>query len=298
MKLALIIAIWKRHDLEKITLDRFREQSKKFGFDIIVAGSEGKVSKRLAKSCHYLEVENKPVSNKHNAMITKAKELNVDGVVLVGSDCLLNDEYWEHIYKQDPQSTNVIGLKDAYFYSNRTEELGYWRGYAGGTQSVGGGRFFSKYILDKCDWKLWNDGLDSGLDSNCTRRLRSMKIGDIAHSMEDVNAYIFDVKHSYSITDWRIIGGCEIVDRNIMAKRVSKKVVEKIEKLEKFIDPVVIPKVDPIVNLGYVEKDPEEIVSFRSNGIYKALGKDIHEVTRATGLILTRKGYGQIIDKK
>lgn len=49
MNIALIIAVYKRHDLEKIVLDNYRKQSKKFGFDIIVAASEGNVSKRLAR---------------------------------------------------------------------------------------------------------------------------------------------------------------------------------------------------------------------------------------------------------
>ena len=298
MKLALIVAIWKRHDLEQITLDRFREQSIKFGFEIIVAGSEGKVSKNLAKRCHYIEIENNPVSNKHNAMLTKAKQLNVDGVVLVGSDCLLSDGFWKHIYKQNPRSENIVGLKDAYFYSTRTEELGYWKGYAGGSQSVGGGRFFSRFVLDKCGWKLWDNDLNKGLDTNCSRKLKSLKIGDKAHRMEDVNAYIVDVKHSYSITSWRIIGGCEIVDKQIMAKRVTKKVVDKVDKLDKFVEPIVEPVVEPVVNLGYVPKDPDEIVDFRSNGVYKPFGKEIHTMSRATAVILTRKGYGQIIESK
>ena len=49
MKLALIIAIYDRNDLERITLSRFKDQSKKFGFEIIVAGSEGNISKAIAR---------------------------------------------------------------------------------------------------------------------------------------------------------------------------------------------------------------------------------------------------------
>src|SRR6056297_86817 len=99
MKVALVLAIYKRHDLEKIVLDNFRRQSKKFGFEIIVAGSEGETSKRLAKGCHYIEVENDPLSDKHNELIKKAKELDVDGVVLMGSDDIVNDEFWTWIYE-------------------------------------------------------------------------------------------------------------------------------------------------------------------------------------------------------
>ena len=60
MKIGLAIGVYKRHDLEKIVIDNYKEQSKKYGFEIIIAGSEGAASKKLAKDCHYIEVENNP----------------------------------------------------------------------------------------------------------------------------------------------------------------------------------------------------------------------------------------------
>ena len=46
MNIALIISVYNRHDLEKIVLDNYRRQSKKFGFEIIVAGGEGDAPRR------------------------------------------------------------------------------------------------------------------------------------------------------------------------------------------------------------------------------------------------------------
>jgi len=215
MKLALILAVYKRHDLERIVLERLVNQSKKYRFEIIVAGSEGELSKGLCKDCHYIEVENFPVSNKHNALLEKAKDLNVDGVVLLGSDDLLSDGYFDWVYKQKPTSKNVLGLKDIFFYDTKTKKGGVWNGYKNGTQSVGAGRFFSKYILEKVNYKLWSDGINSGLDSDCTKNLKLKGIGDDFFKMEDINAYCVDIKHTNSISNRAIVEVCDKCDMSV-----------------------------------------------------------------------------------
>lgn len=232
MKLALITAIWKRHDLEKITINRLIEQSKKHGFEVIIAGSEGDVSQNLAKGCHYVEIDNFPVSNKHNALLTKAKELDVDGVILIGSDCLLSNGFWTYAKKLKKDETKVVGLTDAYFYDTISKQMGHWKGYKNGTQSVGSGRFFSKAILDKVDWKLWDDGLDKGLDTNCTHRLNTLGIKDSFNTMKDLKAYIVDVKHTYSITDRAIVDACDEIDSKEFVFKFGKKDFDLVNKLE------------------------------------------------------------------
>jgi hypothetical protein len=108
MRLALVIAIYNRHDLESLVIERYKEQSKKYGFEIIIAGSEGEASQKIAKGCHYIEIKNYPVSVKHNALINKAKELDVDGVVLSGSDNIVNDNYWKFIYGLSNKENEII----------------------------------------------------------------------------------------------------------------------------------------------------------------------------------------------
>lgn len=232
MKIALIIAVWKRHDLEKIVIDSYIEQSKKFGFEIIIAGSEGDLSKKLAKGCHYIEVENSPLSNKHNALIKKAKSLNVDGVVLMGSDDLVSDAYWDWIYSQNMSDKDLLGLKDFYFYSTKTKLLSYWSGYQSGKQLAGAGRLFTKTVLDKMDWKLWDDNLIKGLDTNCSMRLNNKGIKERSVTMKEINAFLVDIKHTRSITKQDFIDNCINVNFEIMAKQVASKVVKKVKDLE------------------------------------------------------------------
>lgn len=231
MRLALVIAIWKRHDLERIVLDNFKSQSEKFGFEIIVAGSEGETSKELATGLHYIEVLNYPVSNKHNALLSKAKELKVDGVVLMGSDDIVNDGFWKHIYSLSPNEKEVVGFKDIYFYDNFDKKLGYWKGYESRNQTIGAGRFFSKEVLDKMGWKLWDKHLNSGLDSNCSLRLKSKLIKEKSIKMSDVGAFIVDIKHTRNITKSSILLNCELVNTSIMAKKVGAKATKEVNEL-------------------------------------------------------------------
>lgn len=232
MKNALLICVYERHDLERIVIDNFKRQSEKFGFDIIIVGSEGVLSKQLADGCHYVECENYPVSNKHNKGLEKAKELNAKGVILMGSDDFVSDSYFEFIEQFNEQTSELIGLKDLYFYSTKTKKLGYWKGYTSKSTTVGAGRYFSRAILEQMDWQLWSDKKNKGLDTDCLKRLTKNGITERIFTMEESNVFLVDIKHSRSITDKCIIDVCTRVNSDIMAKRLSKKALEEIETLE------------------------------------------------------------------
>ena len=281
MKLALVLAVYRRHDLESIVIERFKDQSQRFGFEIIIAGSEGAVSQKLAEGCHYIETPNYPVSNKHNALIKKAKELDVDGVVLMGSDDLVCDNYWKWIMKFTPNEERIIGLKDLYFYSTTTKKLYYWSGYQSGKQTAGAGRFFSRYILEHQDWKLWDDGHNKGLDSNCNSRYPRER----GYTMQESGVFLVDVKHSRSITSHLILELCEASNKSIMAKRVTKKTVDQIDKLE---TPETVESV-------LSELDPQKMYVFISNGKHKNLpeGLEVEETGEICAQLMV-KGYGQI----
>ncbi len=285
MKLALILTIYKRHDLEKLVIERFKEQSKKYGFEIIIAGSEGEVSQSLANGCNYIEIENNPVSRKHNATLEVAEHLEVDGVVLMGSDDFVNDEFWDFIYKQSPQEKCLVGFRDLYFYSTETKELGYYEGWGNNAQSIGAGRFFSRYVLDLMNWKLWSDDKDKALDTDSGKRLQKKGVGNKNYKMSDVDAFILDVKHTRSITSNSILGGCKQENIDIMAKKLNKQVAESIENLS-----------------NEVVKQQEIKIEVQSNGLVKIKGTgkfldmpidSEHEVTEEMAKILIGKGFAK-----
>lgn len=88
-KLIVLVPFYKRHRLTKLCFKRLKSQSKKLGFEVVVAGSEGEESKKLAKGLHYIEVPNQPLSNKLNALLNECREF--DGVIVLGSDNFISD---------------------------------------------------------------------------------------------------------------------------------------------------------------------------------------------------------------
>lgn len=282
MKTALVVCIYNRHDLESIVLENFKRQSKKYGFDVIVVGSEGDFSRSLAKGCIYIEHPNNPVSDKHNAGFAKAREIGADGVILMGSDNIVNDNYFDFV-KSKTESNSVIGLKDLYFYSTRTKQLSYFKGYANNSQTVGAGRFFPLTVLEKMNWELWSSGLNRGLDTDCSKRLASRGIIEEMHAMDDIDVCLVDVKHSVSISGHSVTQLGEQVKIEIMEKKVPKKTVSKVKELEP-------------VEEKMIELDGSKNYLLRSNGKSKFL-KDGFEFTEnaENAKLLLAKGVVELI---
>ena len=283
MKNVLVICVYKRHDLERIVIENFKKQSQKFGFEIVIVGSEGVLSQKLAEGCHYVECENFPVSKKHNTGLEKAKELNAKGVILMGSDDIVSDSYFEFIEQFNEQTSELIGLKDLYFYSTKTKKLGHWKGYTDKSTTVGAGRYFSRAILEKMNWQLWSENRNRGLDTDCLRKLNKKGITERIYSMEDSGVFLVDIKHSRSITDKCIIDVCKQVNNNIMAKRLTKKVVEEVKALEPQIE------VKPTF-----EANEKYILVSNGNQFLGVKGTILKAVSGVDAEILVNKGFAKL----
>jgi hypothetical protein len=279
MKIAIITTLWRRKDLTKIVLDYYKDFNDKF--ILICAGSEGEESKELADGWHYIEVSNNPLSEKHNALLTKAKELNVDGVVLIGSDDLLSKEILKFYHTLTPNENEVVGFKDCYFYLTEKMELWYFKGHRF-KQTIGAGRFFSKQILDKANWRLWNLEANRGLDTICTNHLKKLGINERVINLKDIDGFMVDIKHTRNITPFAGIEHNSILTKNVMAKKLSKKVVEAVEEIIENK-----PKA--------VELEDNKMYNFVSNGKSVHLKKgETYVISGADAKIFLLKEYGFI----
>jgi hypothetical protein len=277
--LVFIIAIYKRPELTKIVLDYYRKKSKQYGFKVVIAGSEGAQSKKLAKGFDYIEVPNFPISEKNNKMMQRAKVHNPDAVVLLGSDDFICDnviQFYYDLIKQNEQS--VVGFYDLYFYSTQHEYLSH---YEVGFQSYGAGRFFPRMVLDMIDFTGWRGEINKGLDGNNTKVLMSVGANHRAVQLADICGLLVDVKHDFNISNKNITFVGTHVNKSIMAKK--KIPVEKIDALP--IEKTIIP--EPIVN------DNEDVV-FVSNGKSKWIPAGEIKITGHEAKLFTNKGYGNI----
>lgn len=272
-KIVFIIAIYKRHDLTKIVLDYYRKLSKKYGFTVVVAGSEGQISKDLAKGLAYIETENYPLTAKNNAMMLKAKEFNPDAVVLLGSDDLICENVIRWYYELDTEK--VMGFSDIYFYSTQHKITSHLTL----DKHFGAGRYYPKSVLDKCNFKAWNGKLNKGCDNNSEKYLKGLEVEFERIPLDKINGFLIDIKHDYNISSKNIIFVGNQIDNNIMAKKLNKEVATKVENLE------FIPK--------SVKGDK---VKFKGNGNNGTLKDAILTIDVKKANLLVAKGWGEICE--
>jgi len=237
--LVFIIAIYQRPELSKIVLDYYYKLSKKYGFKVVIAGSEGEKSRLIAKNFHYIEVKNFPVSHKNNAMMRKSREFNPDAVVLLGSDDFICENVIKYYYKLIQEKENrVVGFKDLYFYGAFEQYLSHFKVIDKG---FGAGRFFPRLVLDKIDFLGWYGKLNRGLDGNNMSVLNKNNIKSHSINLSEIDGFILDVKTDFNISNKNIIFTGEQINTKIMTqKRIPKKRIDNIKpkEVEKVIKPV------------------------------------------------------------
>jgi hypothetical protein len=247
--IALITTIWKRHELTEIVFKYYKEIAKKYDLILIAAGSEGEESRKAAKGWKYIEVDNYPLTYKHNALLSEARNYNPDGVILIGSDDLIAKEQFDLYFSFTPDESKYIGFSSCYFYDTEEKQMRYFKGYG---QTIGAGRYFSKKVLDKCDWQLWEGEQNKSLDANCKRRLASLGIQE----EKITGGCIIDIKHEANLTNIKAFD-LKTVKTEIMAKKTTKKTAAKVEKLEPVNDKILIqPKIEkkkPVVKVQYIK---------------------------------------------
>lgn len=272
MNLVFIIAIYQRHDLTKIVLDYYLKLSKKYGFKIVVAGSEGVISKKLAKGCIYIEAENNPLTFKNNAMLEKAKELKPDAVVLLGSDDLICENVIKYYYELIKQKeTKVMGFQDLFFYSTEHKITSH---YTSG-KFLGAGRFFPKSVLENTDYQGWRHPLNVGCDNENQRFFKTFGIKFENIHLNKIDGFLIDIKHDYNISDKNIIFVGKEINFEIMARKLNKEVAEKIE------------------NLNFTPKAvASDLVKFVGNGVNESLGVRTFNIDKKKADLFVKKGWG------
>lgn len=197
MKICVLTPIWKRHDLTDIFFSQLREQQKKFGFDVLIVGSEGAASELLVANYgfQYLEFENSPLGRKMNAGLGLLKEY--DAVVVLGSDDFISDEAWKIYQTLDLSGKVYYGFRDLYFYSTKNHQIVHYTYKGVNIKTIGAGRIYSKACLESVNYHLWTDEKELGLDTDASGHLS--KAGCTEKIIPGV--HLIDVKHAQNITD-------------------------------------------------------------------------------------------------
>jgi hypothetical protein len=198
MKIAVITALWGRPRVSSIMLDSLAVQSERLkgtlDLEVVAVGSEGEWSAWLAESCGaiYTSCENKPLGRKWQTALARARRTDPDAVIVLGSDNLVNDELLTTYALHLGDGADYIAIMDAHQYNTTRKTLIHWPGYEGKRlgEPIGSGRCFSRSLLERMNWRLWDDHYVRGLDSSTTAKLQA-----IEHRAERVWQFRGDVRH-------------------------------------------------------------------------------------------------------
>ena len=126
--------------------------------------------KHINDAWFYTYAPNDPLSEKWQKGLVTIKQVNPDAVMIVGSDDLVTPKYIEACKYLISKGADLVYLPGCYFYCTKTKRM-FW----GWAERLGLGRCVSRSLLNRLDWKLWPDGLNSGLDGAMWDRINELK---------------------------------------------------------------------------------------------------------------------------
>jgi hypothetical protein len=180
MKIAIITAAWKRHELLEFFCHywaQLKTQLAPRGVELVLCCA---VTDREAREiCHRhgwlsTDVPNTPLYAKHNAAVQLAKPLRPQYCLCLGSDDIMNAALVLDYVERMREGTDYIAPLDWSFYDTQTRACMHWRGYRESYrhgEPCGAGRALSARLLDLLKWQPWIAGFDTVLDTGFTRNL-------------------------------------------------------------------------------------------------------------------------------
>lgn len=209
-RIGIVSAMWQRLELADIVFSNIAHLRKQVAdvIDIlpVTAGSEGEKSRTVAlrHGFAYIECPNSPLGAKWNASLSLLKNQDIDGIVIVGSDDLMNEAYLRFVASTYQQGFRFFGVDYFYCLDRFSGRMFRWMSYPPGTrhdEPIGLGRFIHRDYIERVEWQLWEDDKEKGLDLSMWSRQKklSQELGeDFAcprFSALDHDLVLIDIKH-------------------------------------------------------------------------------------------------------
>ena len=168
-RIGLLTTLWRREDVENIVLRHYADLDVP-GVEIVrlAVGSEGAESMLRAaqNDWHYIAARNRPLSDKHNKGMDWFRDKGVAGVIVIGSDDLMTAETIRILVRHLNDGADVVAPEDIYYYDRGCDKL-----YYGVRHHPGAGVLYSSATLEKLNWHLWPEGIDTRLDGQAMNRV-------------------------------------------------------------------------------------------------------------------------------
>ena len=207
MKLGVVIPLWKREELTRLTLRRIAREVEGDQDCILVAITNEEINGEQASEYGFevVSVRNQPLSNKKNAGVQHLKD-RVDGVVLLGSDDWavgLGGVPFLSRYRKILSEHPVVGPLDMWYVDLERAAGGYYEGYEGGQrrgEPVGVGRAMTAEVLDAIKWTPRPPNLQSHHDGAMRTIIENAGYLCEGRKQEELGVRLVDIKSETSVT--------------------------------------------------------------------------------------------------
>lgn len=212
MRIGILTAIWGRPRLTEAMLDYYaRLEVPGIDFVRMSVVSPGDPDPcKLNPAWRYAGADNMPLTDKWNAGAKLVADLDVDCVVITGSDDFLNAAYFEHVRDLILEGADYIKLGGLHFYD--FHRLIYVKDCFAGL-----GRCLSRRLMDMVEWEPYAVGHPKGIDGRMDERCFPLVRDTTARIRDSRSKGIFavDVKNGTNIHSFEAIlekYGSEVVE--------------------------------------------------------------------------------------
>lgn len=235
MKICIATMIWKRPEVFRIWatgVQRLIDTFKEVNFTVVVAGSEGDVSRKLVEEFdfHYLETPNKPLGRKANLRIQECRKFHPDYVLFLGSDDLMSNKTFEFIYDKAKKGYDEIASMDLYIYDSITDTMVYTPGYLNHRKGecMAVGRMIRRSVLEASGWHLWDNDINKFLDGSAKKRLNNLVKERYYYYLKENGLFIVDIKSGNNISTFMIRENYEILHTNELMRIKEYKLIKEL----------------------------------------------------------------------
>jgi len=211
IKVTVVTGIHERREQFTMFMNNYKlwtkANSNAFEFTLCIAGDKKeRISQDVLKKSKvkhlFTQTPNRPLSNKMNAAFELALQTEHDYVMLTGFDDLFDPDIFKTYHKWLQMGIDYVGCIDCYFYNIETGEGVFFAGYTNYRvgEPVGSGRFFSKRLMRKLNYKPYADGLENGLDRSMTEKMQGMDFSSEMISCK--RTPIVGLKGEGNLWDW------------------------------------------------------------------------------------------------
>lgn len=142
---------------------------------------------------------NEILSRKWQHGIYQLRNIDFDAVIILGSDDYVDDAFIDYIDSRISEY-DFIGFLDMYY--SKENNLYYWQGYTNHRKGepIGAGRVYTKSMLDRMNYILYDGSRQSGLDALAWRVLSTYECKKHISRLKENGLMCCDVKDEKGIT--------------------------------------------------------------------------------------------------